>query len=160
MIPKLFQWEETKQFCIYLISNLSEILRVLLEIKMVTIYNNQFTLIVFDPILISVIQSLKIIYANTFFKVSTTTLDMAHQSRDATSDVNHEIRKFYQTDHKIKEVGIVFKIPVTHHTDIMKIWSENLRIFKDSSILNNRIITLGDFYYIMKSLIQEIDPAG
>ena len=82
---------------------------------------------------------------------------MAHQSRDATSDVNHEIRKFYQTDHKIKEVGIVFKIPVTHHTDIMKIWSENLRIFKDSSILNNCIITLGDFYYIMKSLIQEID---
>lgn len=155
MVPNLFQWEEAKQFCIYLISNLSEILRVLLEIKMITIYNNQFSLIVFDPILISVIQTLKVIYTNTFFKVSTTTLNMTHQGRDATSDVNHEIRKFHQTDHEIKEVCIVFKIPVTHHTDIMKIWCENLRIFKDGSILNNRIITLGYFYYIMKSLIQE-----
>ena len=139
LLNSLFS-KQAEEFGIYQVSNLSEIFRILSELQIITIDDDEATFIILDPILITLVQALEVIDADALLEIAATLLDMLHERRNAALDIYHQVREFHQTDHQIEEIGIVFEIPVAHHTDIMKIRRKDTRILKDGSILYDGLL--------------------
>ena len=132
--------KQAEELSIYQVSNLSEVFRILSELQIITIDDDEATFIILDPILITLVQALEIIDADALLEIAATLLDMLHERRNAALDIYHQVREFHQTDHQIKEIGIVLEIPVAHHTDIMKIRRKDTRILEDGSILYDGLL--------------------
>ena len=132
--------KQAEELGIYQVGNLSEVFRILSELQIITIYDDEATFIILDPILITLVQTLEVIDADALLEIAATLLDMLHERRNAALDIYHQVWEFYQTDHQIKEIGIVLEIPVAHHTDIVKIRRKDTRILKDGSILYDGLL--------------------
>ena len=132
--------KQAEELSIYQVSNLSEIFRILSELQIVTINDDEAAFIILDPILITLVQTLEIIDADALLEITATLFDMLHERRNAALDIYHQVREFHQTDHQIEEIGIVFEIPIAHHTDIVKIRRKDTRILEDGSILYDGLL--------------------
>ena len=132
--------KQAEELSIYQVSNLSEVFRILSELQIITIDDDKAAFIILDPILITLVQTLEVIDADTLLEIAATLLDMLHERRNAALDIYHQVWEFHQTDHQIEEIGIVLEIPVAHHTDIMKIRRKDTRILKDGSILYDGLL--------------------
>ena len=152
-----FHREETEKLCVYLVGNLAEVLWVLLEVKVVTIDDDELALVVLDPFFVAIVESLKVVDADALLEVSASALYVAHEGRDAASDVDHEVGQLHQTDHQVEEVGVVGEVTVAHHANLMQVGSENLGILKDGTVLDDILLTLGNLYHVVETLVEEID---
>ena len=132
--------KQAEELSIYQVSNLSEVFRIFSELQIITIDDDEATFIILDPILITLVQTLEVIDADALLEIAATLLDMLHERRNAALDIYHQVREFYQTDHQIEEIGIVFEIPIAHHTDIVKIRRKDTRILEDGSILYDGLL--------------------
>ena len=132
--------KQAEELSIYQVSNLSEVFRILSELQIITIDDDEATFIILDPILITLVQTLEVIDADALLEIAATLLDMLHERRNAALDIYHQVWEFHQTDHQIEEIGIVLEIPIAHHTDIVKIRRKDTRILKDGSILYDGLL--------------------
>ena len=82
-VSRLFYGEQAIEFGINPVGNRLEILWIILEISVVSVYNDEITFIVFNSILIAVVQSCEVIDADTLFEFAPTFTDVVHQSRYA-----------------------------------------------------------------------------
>ena len=59
-------------------SNFSEVFRILSELQIITIYDDEATFIILDPILITLVQTLEVIDADALLEISASLLNVLH----------------------------------------------------------------------------------
>ena len=129
--------EEAKQFCVYQVGNLSEVFGIIGKFQVVAIHDDEAALVALNPLFVTVVQTLQVVDADAFLKISSALLDVLHEGWDAALDVDHQVGEFHQTDHQVEEVGVVGEIPVAHHTDVVKVGCEDAGILEDGAVLHN-----------------------
>ena len=106
----LFHWEQTEESIINHIGDFLEVLRVALEVCCVTIYYHQVPFIGLYPVLITLVQTAKVIYPHRLFVLSASLLYVINEARDRASDVDHQIWQLYQGQHQVEEVGVIIEV--------------------------------------------------
>ena len=153
----LFRWEESEEFGIDEVGYLAEIFGILAKLQIVAIYDDEFALVVLDPLLIAIVQALEVVDADALLEVSASLLDVLHQGRNAALDVYHEVWELDQTNHEVEEVGIIGEITVAHHADVVQIRGKDTGILEDGTILHDGLVAARNLHHVMETLVQEVN---
>ena len=73
LLNSLFS-KQTEELSIYQVSNLSEVFRILSELQIITIDDDEATFIILDPILITLVQTLEVIDTDALLEIAATLL--------------------------------------------------------------------------------------
>ena len=114
-------------------------------------------LIVFYPILVSFVEPGDIVYSDALLIVPAPFLDLAHEVRNGRTEINQKVRRIDQGHHKVKKVGIVFKITGGHKPHTVEIRGENACILVNGPVLNDYLVALGDIHHILETLVEKIN---
>ena len=136
----LFHWEQTEESIINHIGDFLEVLRVALEVCCVTIYYHQVPFIGLYPVLITLVQTAKVVYAHCLFVLSASLLYVINEVRDGTSEVNEQVWELHQRHHEFEKVGVIIEITLRHEPHVMQIRGKDTCIFKDSTVLYDCIL--------------------
>ena len=99
-------------------------------------------LVVLDPVLISLVETCDVVDADAFLVLTATLLDLAHEVRDRTLQVDEKVRRVHQRHHEIEEVRVVLEVPCAHEAHAVEVRREDARILVDGTVLDDDLVKL------------------
>ena len=117
-------------------------MRVVFEVRMVAIHDDQPAFIAAYPILIAVVQPREIVYSDAFLELSASLPNVIHQRGYARTNVNHQVGQADKRYHQVEKVGVVGEVAVAHHAHGVEIRGKDACVFKDCAVLNDGVLPL------------------
>ena len=149
--------EEAEELGVDLVGDLHEFGRILFELAVVAIDDDELARIVLDPGFVAVVEAGEEVHAHGLLEVAATLVNLVDEVRQAGADVDHEVGEADQGDHGVEEVGVVVKVAVGHHAHGVEVGGEDAGVFEDGTVLHDGVGALGDLDYLLEALGQEVD---
>ena len=128
----------------------------MLEIKIVGIDDQDLVAVRGNPLLIETVQTGKILYADGLLVRTATLLDLADKMRDTALQIDKQVRRLRHRSHGVENLHIGCEIPVRQVPHLVIVSYKDIYALKNSPVLNDDGVTVGNGPEILKPAYQEI----
>ena len=149
--------KETEEMGVDELDNLCEVGLSVEEIEIIDIYGEHLSLVVVvDEIVVELIEVFQVVELNLLLVVPTPLLDIGHQVWDGGLEINHQVGHLDGGHHRIEEIHIAFEVAVVEIAHGMVVGGEDIHAFEDAAVLDDALVRLSYFKYVLETLFKEI----
>ena len=146
------------QLPLYLIQYLPQIFRIILEVDIIRIDDQQVADVVgSDPLLVALVEPLEVIQAHATLVIAASGLDVVDERGNAGPQVDQQVRRLDLGGHGLEKRGVILEITGGHEPHIVQVRRKNVGIFVDGPVLHNGLITPVNAQYLCVTIMEEID---
>jgi len=149
--------EEAVELGVDHVGDLLEGLRVVAELTVVAIDDDEVAFVAFDPLLVAFAESLEVIDAYALLELAASLLDLCDERGYGAADVNHQVGQLDEGHHEVEEVGVVVEVAVAHVALGMEVGGKDACILENGAVLNDGFGALANLHDVLEALVQEVD---
>ena len=147
--------EQAVELRIDLIGNRGEILWTILEIKTIGIYGQDLAGIFGNPLLVTGIETLKILYFNAFLVLAATLLNLGHKMRNRTAEIDEKVWSLDKRHHQLEKLHVGIIITISQIAHRLVVGDKDIDALENSPVLNDNIFRMSDFQDILETLVRK-----
>ena len=153
-IPKLP--EKSEQPGVYLVADLTEVLLAVLETAGIHVDDEQFSLVLGNPLLVAVVEALEVVDADAVLVLAAALLDLLHEVRNRRAQVDQQVGIAHHLLHQLEEGGVVVEVAGVHQSHVVQVRREYHRVLVDGAVLDDVLPRVLELHDVLEPLVEEV----
>ena len=150
--------EEGEQGRIYLVNDLCEVIRTVLEIKVVNVYGQDASAVfLVDEILVEMVEVAEVVDGHGLLIVAPPFLNVGHEMRHGCTQVDHQVGIAQDVGHLLKEFHVGLEVPVGEIAHLMVVGGEDVHALVDAPVLDDILVGMSEFQQVLEALLEEVN---